>query len=239
MKKFLVYVLVDPRTGAPRYVGRSSSGLRRPRRHIHDSELRACEGTHKARWIRQLKRLGLRYSIDVIYASDVDIALSEAEVFWIAELRRRGFDLTNSTDGGEGQRGHVFSLEHRKKISEAKRGVRFTPEHRAKISAANKNRSSETRAKLSAAARNRSPETLMAISEGRRRNLQDPDFLERNKDCHARQRKPFSDQNGTVYKSKREAAAALGISVAGVADVLKGRAKQCHGWVFVYLPEGH
>ena len=62
--RFLVYALIDPRTGAVRYIGKSSTGMRRPRQHINKCYLAGDD--YKARWIRQLLSLGLTYEIAIL-----------------------------------------------------------------------------------------------------------------------------------------------------------------------------
>lgn len=51
----------------------------------------------------------------------------------------------------------------------------------------------------------------------------------------ARGGKPFSDENGCVYYTMREAALALGASKQHINDVLKGRLKSTHGHNFRYV----
>lgn len=152
MDECLIYGLADPRTGQIRYVGKSSSGLKRPQAHAKPSELKGR--THKVRWIRELQAEGLTYGVQVLSVCEPD-DLDDAEIFCIAYGRHQGWPLTNATDGGDGQsRGYVPSPEACAKLSAAGRGRSFSAETRAKISAANRGRhsvSAETRAKMSAA----------------------------------------------------------------------------------------
>jgi hypothetical protein len=130
----IIYGLLDPSTDEIRYVGRSSSGLKRAKHHLQRSVL-SKDFTHKGHWLR---KLGTAPGVLVLEdCSREDLA--EREVWWIAFGRSEGWPLTNETDGGEG--GHT--------------GRRFTPEHCARISMANKGRqlTDEQRAKLSAAMR--------------------------------------------------------------------------------------
>ena len=64
MSKFIIYGLTDPRTGEVRYVGKSTSGMNRPRAHRWPTHMRL--NTHTAAWVRKLHSLGLTYGIDVI-----------------------------------------------------------------------------------------------------------------------------------------------------------------------------
>lgn len=141
MKTF-IYGLVDPRTLLVRYVGLSSTGMRRPLDHRSKA---AGEDTHKARWIKLLAVAGYTYEIVVLEVVE-KVALKAAERWWIVFGRACGWPLTNLTDGGDGLSGHVFSLEHRAKIGAARRGLIRSSEVREKIAAAlrGKKRSAES-----------------------------------------------------------------------------------------------
>ncbi len=97
--KYLIYGLVDPRTKEVRYVGKSCSGLRRPQRHKHPSEM-ASDHTYKGNWIRKLKSLGMDYIITVLEVFGSPEPLAEVERRWIRELRNINGNLTNLTSGG-------------------------------------------------------------------------------------------------------------------------------------------
>lgn len=99
VSRFLIYALTEPDTDAVRYIGRSCTGLLRPREH---SQRAGRERTHKATWIRSLVQTGTMYGVRVLEeCSDVRSTI-EAEIRWIAEGKRLGWALTNHTDGGEG-----------------------------------------------------------------------------------------------------------------------------------------
>jgi hypothetical protein len=115
-----VYALVDPRDGRWRYIGKSCSGLRRPKLHSCPSHYRTK--THKNNWIRSLARSGLRPGVLVLEEFDNPQELGEAECEWIAEARRVGVDLTNETCGGEGAVGRRVSRATRLKMSQALKG---------------------------------------------------------------------------------------------------------------------
>ena len=175
----MIYGLVDPRTLLVRYVGMSSTGMRRPNDHGRPAAL-AKDKTHKGKWIRALRRNGYDYEI-VILDEVEDLVI--AERWWIAFGRACGWPLTNHTDGGEGapgvkrsvlsrqrqsstlkQIGHQPSLEARNKACDILRGVPRTPSQRHAVSEANRKRvvSEETRSKMRAARVGRKfPRTLL------------------------------------------------------------------------------
>lgn len=193
----IIYALTDPTTDEVRYIGKSASGLQRPRSHKHPSLLRAT--TAKNLWIRKLLSEGRMYGIRVLEtlssdASEADAARAERK--WIAEGRRLGWPLTNVTDGGDGTAGfhhteeakrrigaahlgRYVSPETRKRMSAAGRTKVFTPEHRERIAQANIGRkhSEEWRARQSKGligntnnlGKKRTPETRAKQAEARRR----------------------------------------------------------------------
>jgi len=186
VSRFLIYGLVDPRTRLIRYVGKSTSGLRRPRGHRNPSNQKA---TYSARWVEALRREGLTYTIVVLEEQAFGLSLDIAEQWWIAYGRASGWPLTNLTDGGEGTTGWSMRPETKEKIAATKRGRKLSVEHRAKISntlKANTDQiahlarlsrenvgrspSAETLARRSASLRDRTltPETRRKISESRR-----------------------------------------------------------------------
>lgn len=149
--RFLIYGLLDPRDGTLRYIGKSSSGMSRPRDHARPSRVRV-ERTHKANWVRSLLAIGLCPQIVVIEEHPTSDDLGEAEQFYIAYFKTLGCRLTNATEGGEGAPGVQVSDSTRAKQSVARRGRRFTSEHRAAIAAGLKGHevSLETRQKIGA-----------------------------------------------------------------------------------------
>jgi hypothetical protein len=133
---FIVYGLIDPRTGQLRYVGKSTRGLRRATEHLQPGRL-GGDRTHKAKWIRSLRKLGLKYEVEVLEKCGSLPALDEAERHFIGYFRAVGVDLTNHTDGGEGTSGWVPSLEFRANISRALKGGTKPPrseEHKRRLS---------------------------------------------------------------------------------------------------------
>lgn len=132
MSKFIVYALIDPRNGEPRYVGKSQAGLRRPRAHLYPSSLRA--NNHKNNWIKSLEVNGFVPSIVVVEDVGQSEGLYEAEQRWIGKYREAGFQLTNLTDGGPGIIGHVHSEETIAKMSAKSKGRPVSAEARKKLS---------------------------------------------------------------------------------------------------------
>ena len=147
--KNLIYALRDPRSWEPRYIGKSTTGMDRPKRHRLSSRL--ATRSHKNSWIKSLLAVGIEYVIEILEQVSTAEKLGVRERFWIARGRAVGWRLTNATDGGDGTPGLVRSPQHRAKVSAALRGRKLTAEHRERIGAAQRGKvlTPECRAKLS------------------------------------------------------------------------------------------
>jgi hypothetical protein len=121
INRYLIYGLVDPFSGQLRYIGRSSSGLKRPQNHAHPSRLNK-DNSHSGAWIRKLKAVNSIYSVVVIQHFTDGAILDKAEIFWIKYFRSMGCPLTNLTEGGCGVSGWKHSSESRSKISQSNKG---------------------------------------------------------------------------------------------------------------------
>lgn len=173
MTRFIIYGLVDPETFELKYIGRSSSGLRRPRSHW-ENPLVATRHDKVHRWCLSLLEKGLHPEIDILEEIDSSEQLNDLERFWIASIRASGADLKNITDGGDdlpdnrGSRNPMFGKTHPSKgkrldLSDEQRdrrrvnlGKKFSEETRTKIRNAlqgkkRKAHSPETREKMSRA----------------------------------------------------------------------------------------
>lgn len=130
MSLFLIYGLIDPRTGGIRYIGKSCSGMKRVRRHGRERGR-----TLRHRWLTQLQDLGLQHGVVILetFTRGEDLAL--AERFWISQGQAMKWNLVNGTKGeGGGMLGRRHSAETRAKMSAASRGRPKSEEHRAALS---------------------------------------------------------------------------------------------------------
>lgn len=116
MNKNLIYALKDPETKEIRYIGKSTTGLRRPNQHKLKHSLIAQ--THKNNWIKTLLEKGLVYEIIVLEENLDSVVLDSKEITWIAHYKALGASLTNGTEGGEGSLGRTLSDASRKVIGE-------------------------------------------------------------------------------------------------------------------------
>lgn len=95
-----IYSLIDPRTGAIRYVGRTVQPLDfRLANHIRDAKVgKKCL---RAAWVRELLNEGLRPLIRTLEIVPNEIARTK-ERQWTLELMGNGCDLVNSNVAGGG-----------------------------------------------------------------------------------------------------------------------------------------
>jgi len=193
----LIYALIDPLTSMVRYIGKSSTGLKRPYEHARLSRLQRCSATMRD-WLEQLRTTDLSYDVVVLeYVEDPTSSatplrshweqrlnitrLNDAEIWWIAYGRASGWPLFNKASGGIGSAGFRRTNESRDLMRAAHLGKKLTPVHRARIGAAGTGRrhSLETRAKMSVAATGRTiPNDVRAkISASTKLNMTSADYL--------------------------------------------------------------
>lgn len=95
-----IYILSDPNTGRPRYVGLTCNP--KGRMSCHLSPAHADRNSARGRWVRELLSQGQRPEMTIVEECCTGTA-AEAEHNWICRLLEQGEILLNSvTDGGEG-----------------------------------------------------------------------------------------------------------------------------------------
>ena len=169
MSKFVVYALCTGDRGVF-YIGQGQSS--RPKAHVKESR-KGCV-CHKCNVIRKAYQTGDDYDYIILSITADHQRALDLERAYIAVYGRD--NLTNKTDGGEGNIGWTpdevtiarmkiaakerLTPEVRQKISSALKGNVISPEQRAKQSASMMGRlkSEETKARMSAAAKRRSKE---------------------------------------------------------------------------------
>jgi len=98
MKTTNIYVLIDPRTGYVRYVGKANDVSQRYKAHLNRARKHQI---HKSNWVELLKKEGLKPTIQVIDVVPIDEWVFW-EMYWISQMKSWGFDLINYTMGGDG-----------------------------------------------------------------------------------------------------------------------------------------
>lgn len=139
--EFKTYTLSHPTTKEIRYVGYTSVKLeKRLSEHIKDGKTKR---NRKANWIKSLIRSGLKPDINLINTYDTKEEAVFNEINLIFQYRLLGYNLVNSTDGGDGGVGYKFSEEKIKEMAMKRIGKKLGPcseERKLKISLANKGR---------------------------------------------------------------------------------------------------
>lgn len=142
--EYKIYKLVDPTNNLPRYIGLTFNSLtQRLKSHRNENSK-----SHKSYWIKSLSERGLKPKIELIESGIESYETAcEREIYWIFKFKQEGFDLTNSTGGGD--KNKKMSDESRLKMSNSQRErhktykMIFTDEIRSKISESTKIRMSD------------------------------------------------------------------------------------------------
>lgn len=109
-----IYLLIDPRDQAPRYVGKSVQPKHRYKQHCNVKNRVSWVN----RWLGELQSLGLKPTMEVLeWVKPED--WQEAEIRWIAYYKELGAKLCNLTKGGDGVLGHQHNLATRERLREA------------------------------------------------------------------------------------------------------------------------
>lgn len=125
-----IYAFIDPITTNIRYIGQTIVTLSdRLKKHFYDADR---HNNHVNLWVRSLKRNGIRPIIEAIGVYPFS-ELDEMEIYFIEKYRRDGYDLTNTSPGGQAKK--IFSEETKNKISNTLTGRKQSQETRAKRSA--------------------------------------------------------------------------------------------------------
>lgn len=98
MKTTNIYVLIDPRDGKVRYVGKANNVTQRYKAHLNRARKHQI---HKKNWVESLKREGLKPIIEVVDVVPIENWIYW-ETYWVSQFKAWGFDLINYTNGGDG-----------------------------------------------------------------------------------------------------------------------------------------
>lgn len=203
--RYLIYGLVDPRTGYLRYVGKSMSGRNRLSMHLSPSHLR--KRNHRTNWIKSLLAVDLRPMWVEIHVFDDPEILETAERFWIGYFRSIGFDLVNETDGGEGTRGLKHTADWKALMSRIHSGKQISAEHKRRLSEVHRGS-------------RRPPRTEEYSINASRAHGSQP-FVDQNGVV-------YSGSYRSVEKK-------LGLAAGSISRVLSGKLPRAKGFVFRYL----
>jgi group I intron endonuclease len=221
-KKYVIYTFVDQNEKVF-YVGLTSDFKTRKRAHRWQASI-----GNKLYVYNKLRKVMRDHGLtidDCMIALEEDIEedkVDEREIYHIDQFRKKGYKLSNLTDGGRGsktfskklhkkcaqsRKGQKRSEETRKKISEAKKGMKFSDEHKENLSKARKKRvtTEETKKRMS-----KSSEGKINIKKF---ELTDPDG---NK---------YITENGLTQFCKKH-----NLNRANLVRVANGERKHSKGW---------
>jgi hypothetical protein len=122
METTFIYALVDPRNGQVRYIGKANRPTSRFSSHIKNPN----GSYHKVNWIKELAKYNL---IPELFILD-EVNFSEWpfwEAHYISLYKSFGFDLTNASNGGEGNDGYKHTDEDKYKSGSSMRGKILGP----------------------------------------------------------------------------------------------------------------
>jgi hypothetical protein len=134
-KNIFIYLLSDPDTNQPKYIGMTTTGFLRIYHHyIHCDKPNKRTGMLSASklWIKNLKKNNKIFKIDYLeYFENDSNKVDESEEFWISYFKFLGFKLLNHETGG--RRLNKSSLEIRALISKKTKEAMNNPLVKEKI----------------------------------------------------------------------------------------------------------
>lgn len=132
-----IYTLLHPLSLEIRYIGYTDKPLKiRLDGHINEA-VSTKKNTYKLNWIRSILKIGLKPVIEIL--EEVNPKEKRFwEKYWIAQFRSWGFNLVNSTNGGEGIEGYKHTEKTKKLLSDLSIGRKVKKEIKEKISKSSK-----------------------------------------------------------------------------------------------------
>lgn len=124
IKHMYIYALLDPMSHEIRYIGKTNNIIERYRNHIREKS-----NCHRVNWISSLKKKNLIPSFIILQECE-DNESDVVERQYIKEYREKGYDLTNNTDGGDGN--YKFTPDVIEKLSRQRVGKKQSAETIAK-----------------------------------------------------------------------------------------------------------
>jgi len=131
MNTIKIYTLKDPITNEIRYIGKTIKTLEwRLYQHLHNT---ITYKSKNASWIKSLIKKGLKPIIELLDET-TDSNWKYIEIYWISQFKTWGFNLTNMTDGGDGNNNQIITKESNIKRRNKLIGKKRDPKIGEKIS---------------------------------------------------------------------------------------------------------
>lgn len=248
--KYIVYGLFD-KYGNVRYIGMSTSGLIRPRKHLNPSSYNSSTKRHYHvyNWIRKEIDEGYVPSIKVLEETNKE-NLYKKEQFWIRYFKKKNIKLTNKVDGGPGMLGLSHTEETKRLIKEKKKGIMpcdyilnmFKSQKGEKHPNFGRKASEELRKKLSDSHKGYIPteeqkRKIRAALKGKPKGPQSEEHRRKNGLTKA---KPIKcNETGEVFESIKQASKIIPCKTQTLINNLKKRPSTptVKGYTFSYLNE--
>lgn len=236
MKIGVIYTIEDPKSGEIRYIGRT---FIKPGYRL-DNHCSEKDGTKRSNWIQSIIKKGARPVIKVLEECD-ETNYIEREIYWISQFKTWGFNLVNSTIGGDGIIGVPITEKQRKERSE--RGKLYVGKNNPFYG---KTHSKETKEKISEAGKGRKmPQSHIDSCKKR--------MVDKNHAFYSEETKRKRRENQVkkvvqlsltgeyiaTYETIRMAMSNLCISqkTGHITTVCKGRRLNCAGYNWMYESE--
>jgi len=140
MKEFYVYILINPITNKPFYIGKGSNG--RMKMHEYFSDNNKHWNKHIENTIKKIKKQNLNIIYEKVNCKNEDDALK----LEIKLIKKHGKEnLCNLTDGGDGASGYKHTIKTKKLISKIQIKRFEDPLEREKVSIQSKKSMSNTK----------------------------------------------------------------------------------------------
>jgi len=97
--KYYIYTLSDPILKEVKYIGKTKNLKDRLSRHMQPSNLKRLWNP-KNKWLKYLKNNNLMPIMEFLDQGDED-NIDDLEIYWISQFKQWGFNLKNSTIGGQ------------------------------------------------------------------------------------------------------------------------------------------
>lgn len=236
METVFIYTLENPITNEIRYVGKTVQKLdKRLKAHIYES---IKKNNHKCNWINSMLKKGLFPNIkliDIICEEDWEFF----ESYWIEQLKTWGFNLVNGTPGGGG---YKHTDETKEKIRKATSGKNHYLYGKKRTNEWNKKLSESLKGNQFAKDYKHTDETKKKVGNGVKKHYQkhprtkehNEKISEKNKQTKHNPVYQFDMNDNLIqkYNSVREASIKTKADYSSIYNCLKGKAKQCNGFLW-------
>lgn len=197
-----IYVFSDENL-FPVYVGKAKIFKKRISQHLNSDRFKY--DTWFYRWLNKQIRENKEFYIDILEEFEDYSLWQEKEKYWIKHIREHNYELTNMTDGGDGNNNQICSEATKLKRSNSLKGRKVSIETRNKISEKHKGKiiKESTKDKL------------------RQFNLGKP-CLQSTKDKFSKKVEKYDLNNNLIeiYKSLLEASNSIGCRKSTLSNVI-------------------